>query len=74
MRFFIPLGERGLVNVCVQYDNGVDPKFYHPGTHLNAMKRFCVCSLRKNNFIHVVENVNGFLFTSYNTTVTFLVF
>ena len=41
------------INVNVQYDGGLLPDiilltqgYYHRGTHLNAMKRFCICSLR----------------------------
>ena len=43
------------VNVNIQYNGGllpdiilVDPMtqcYYHRGTRLNAMKRFCICSL-----------------------------
>ena len=41
------------IDVSVQYNGGLLPGimlltqqcYYHRGTHLNAMKRFCVCSL-----------------------------
>ena len=40
------------INVSVQYNGGFLPDiilltqgYYHRGTHLNAMKRFCLCSL-----------------------------
>ena len=40
------------INVSVQYDGGFLPDiilltqcYYHRGTRLNAMKRFCICSL-----------------------------
>ena len=39
-------------NVSVQYNGGLLPDiilltqcYYHRGTRLNAMKRFCICSL-----------------------------
>ena len=41
------------INVSVQYNGGLLPGiillpqcYYHRGTRLNAMKRFCICSLR----------------------------
>ena len=41
-----------VINVSVQYNGGLLPDiklltqgYYHQGTHLNAMKRFCLCSL-----------------------------
>ena len=41
-----------LINVSVQYNGGLLPDiilltqfYYHRGTRLNAMKRFCICSL-----------------------------
>ena len=51
------------INVSVQY-NGFLPDiilltlgYYHRGTHLDAVKRFRLCSLlRNNNFVHVVES------------------
>ena len=40
------------INVSVQYNGGLlpdiillTPCYYHPGTRLNTMKRFCLCSL-----------------------------
>ena len=40
------------INVSVQYNGGLLPDiilltqcYYHRGTPLNAMKRFCICSL-----------------------------
>ena len=41
------------INVSVQYNGGLlhgiilltQQCYYHRGTHLNAMKRFCICSL-----------------------------
>ena len=40
------------INVSVQYDSGLlldiallTQSYYHRGTRLNAMKRFCICSL-----------------------------
>ena len=40
------------INVSVQYKGGLLPDiimlpqcYYHRGTRLNAMKRFCICSL-----------------------------
>ena len=40
------------INVSVQYNGGLLPDiilltqcYYHWGTSLNAMKRFCICSL-----------------------------
>ena len=40
------------INVSAQYNDGVLPDivlltqcYYHRGTHLNVMKRFCLCSL-----------------------------
>ena len=40
------------INVSVQYNGGLLPDkilmtqcYYHRGTRLNAMKRFCLCSL-----------------------------
>ena len=40
------------INVSVRYDGGLLPDiilltecYYHRGTRLNAMKRFCLCSL-----------------------------
>ena len=40
------------INVSVQYNGGLLPDiilltqcYYHRGTRLNAMKRFCICSL-----------------------------
>ena len=41
------------INVSVQYNGGLLPgiilltqqRNYHGGTHLNALKRFCICSL-----------------------------
>ena len=41
------------INVSVQYNGGLLPGiillpqcYYHRGTRLNAIKRFCICSLR----------------------------
>ena len=41
-----------VINVSVQYNDGHLPDiilltqcYYHRGTHLNAMKMFCLCSL-----------------------------
>ena len=41
------------VNVSVQYNDGLLPDiillaqcYFHRGTRLNAMERFCICSLR----------------------------
>ena len=41
-----------IINVGVQYNGGLLPDiilltqcYYHRGTRLNAMKRFCICSL-----------------------------
>ena len=72
------------INVSVQYNDGSLPDiilltqgyYHHRGTHLNAMKSFCICSLSNNNFIHIVESPYGlivFLFTNYNNIVTSLV-
>ena len=43
------------INVSVQYNGGLLPDimlltqcYYHRGTLLNAMKRFCICSLRSH--------------------------
>ena len=43
------------INVSVQYNGGLLPGilvlpqcYYHRGTRLNAMKRFCICSLRSH--------------------------
>ena len=41
------------INVSVQYNSGLLPdiillltqSYFHRGTRLNAMKRFCICSL-----------------------------
>ena len=40
------------INISVQYNVGLLPDiilltqcYYHKGTRLNAMKRFCICSL-----------------------------
>ena len=40
------------INVCIQYNGGLHPDmilltqcYYHRGTRLNAMKKFCLCSL-----------------------------
>ena len=40
------------INVSIQYNGGslldtvlLTQDYYHRGTHLNAMKRFCVCNL-----------------------------
>ena len=40
------------INVSVQYNGGLLPDiivltqgYHHRGTHLNALKRFCLCSL-----------------------------
>ena len=40
------------INVSVQYNGGLLPDivlliqcYFHRGTRLNAMKRFCICSL-----------------------------
>ena len=42
-------------NVSIQYNGGFLPDtilltqcYYHRGTRLNAMKRFCICSLRSH--------------------------
>ena len=42
---------RMAINVSVQYNDGLLPDiiqltqcYYHRGTRLNAMKRFCICS------------------------------
>ena len=51
-----------MVNVRVQYDGGFLPDirlltqgYYHRGSRLNAMKRFCLYSLgNNNNFKHNV--------------------
>ena len=44
-----------VINVSVQYNGGLLPDiilltqcYFHRGTRLNAMKRFCICSLRSN--------------------------
>ena len=49
MFFWCP---RMAINVRVQYNGGLLPDiilltqcYYHGGTRLNAMKRFCICSL-----------------------------
>ena len=41
-----------VINISVQYNGGFLPDitlltqgYYHRGTRLNAMKRFCICSL-----------------------------
>ena len=41
-----------IINVSAQYNGGLLPDiilltqcYYHRGTRLNAMKRFCICSL-----------------------------
>ena len=46
---------RMAINVSVQYNGGLLPDIvlltrcnYHRGTRLNAMKRFCICSLRSH--------------------------
>ena len=61
------------INVSVQYNGGFLPDIiflthghYHRGTRLNAMKRFCFCNRRNNNFKYVVGNTNkhGPLFTN----------
>ena len=43
------------INVSVQYNGGLLPDiilltqcYCHRGTRLNAMKRFCICSLRSH--------------------------
>ena len=43
------------INVSLQYNGGLLPGiillpqcYYHRGTRLNAMKRFCICSLRSH--------------------------
>ena len=43
------------INVSVQYNGGLLPDiilltqcYYHRGTHLNAIKRFCIRSLRSH--------------------------
>ena len=43
------------INVGVQYNGGLLPDiilltrcYYHRGTRLNAMKKFCICSLRSH--------------------------
>ena len=43
------------INVSVQYNGRLLPDiilltqcYYHRGTRLNAMKRFCICSLRSH--------------------------
>ena len=43
------------INVSVQYNGGLLPGiillpqcYYHRGTRLNVMKRFCICSLRSH--------------------------
>ena len=50
------------INVSVQYNGGLLPDiilltlqcYFHRGTRLNSMKRFCICSLR--------YNLNAFIF------------
>ena len=44
-----------VINLIVHYNGGLLPGiillpqcYYHRGTRLNAMKRFCICSLRSN--------------------------
>ena len=46
------------INVSVQYNGGLLPGiilspqcYFHRGTRLNAMKRFCICSLRSLNVL-----------------------
>ena len=42
-----------VIDISVQYNGGLlsgiilltQQCYYHPGTHLNAMERFCICSL-----------------------------
>ena len=56
------------IDVIVQYNGGLLPDiilltegYYHRGARLDAMKRFCLCSLwSNNNFKHVVGNTNMF--------------
>ena len=43
------------INVSVEYNGGLLPDiilltqcYFHRGTRLNAMKRFCICSPRSN--------------------------
>ena len=43
------------INVSIQYNGGLLPGiillpqcYYHRGTRLNTMKRFCICSLRSH--------------------------
>ena len=51
------------INVSVHYNDGLLPDiilltqcYYHRGTRLIAMKRFCLCSLCNNNFKYIVGN------------------
>ena len=55
------------INVSVQYNGGLLPDiilltqcYYHRGTRLNAMKRFCICSLWSHlNVLHVFPLTEG---------------
>ena len=53
------------INVSVHYNDGLllsimlwTHDYYHRGTRLNAMRRFCLCSLSNNSFEYVVGNTN----------------
>ena len=55
-------------SVSAQYNGGCLPDiilltqgYYHQGTHLNAVKRFCLCSIWNNRFIHVLESPYGLI-------------
>ena len=55
-------------NVSVQYNGGylsdiilLTQCYYHWGTHLNAMKMFCLCSLRSHLSVLTFSTLCGML-------------
>ena len=52
------------INVSVQYNGGLLPEiillcYYHRGTRLNAMKRFCICSLGSHPNVLIFSPLTG---------------
>ena len=54
------------INVSVQYNGGLLPDivlltqcYHHWATHLNAMKRFCICSLRAPKRFDIFSPLTG---------------
>ena len=66
-------------NICVQYNGGFLPDvilltlyYYHRGTRLNAIKRFCLCSPCSHSNVLTIYPLIGWMLKKFKCVLIFL--